>query len=90
MRATVAYIRTNDVAAHCATVARRHRDSRARWHGPHKTTSYANWFIRARHSLCVLVVLFSVIHTHARIVHVLVTDRTLFHTTALWQRSHTG
>ena len=40
MGATRAYIRTNDVAAHFATVARRHRYSCAM--SPHKTASSAN------------------------------------------------
>ena len=40
MRATQAYIRTNDVAAHCATVARHHCYSCAM--SPHKTASSAN------------------------------------------------
>ena len=40
MRATRTYIRTNDVAAHCATVARRHRYSCAM--SPHNTASSAN------------------------------------------------
>ena len=55
MRATRAYISTNDVAAHCATVARRYRYSCTM--SPHKTATSANSFIReALLALCVLLV----------------------------------
>ena len=48
------YIRTNDVAAHCATVARRHRYSCAM--SPHKTASSDDLSARALLALCVLLV----------------------------------
>ena len=61
IRATRAYIRTNDVAAHCATVARRHRYSCAMTRSAQNCSLCKLIHLReALLALCVLLVIFLV------------------------------